>query len=182
MENNQETKTVTQTESSNEKNTEETVTQTDNKTEEEPKTFTQDEVNKLLAKERKKLPPKEEMNEFYSWKESQKSEAQKQSEFNQKLTDTTNENISLKHENLVLKSNVNPEDADYVVFKVSKMEGDFEDNLKDFLKENPKYLINSNDYTKNVESASGTSVTKISDSDESGVTAILKRKHPELFN
>ena len=175
-------KTVTQTETQNEKEkTEETVTQTDEKTEEKSeKTFTQDEVNALLKKERKKIPDKEELEKFKSWQESQKTEAQKQSEFNQKLTDTTNENISLKQENQVLRSGVNADDVDYVVFKVSKMEGEFEDNLKVFLKDNPKYLqkeVVDNSGAKDT----GISVTKINESSESGVTAILKQKHPDLF-
>ena len=133
-----EKETVTQSE----EKTEVAVTQTEEKIEEkiEEKTFTQDEVNAMLTKERKKLPSKEDLKAFNDWKESQKTDAEKQKEFNQQLTDTTNENISLKHENLVLKNGVNIEDADYVVFKVSKIEGEFEDNLKEFLIDNPRYL------------------------------------------
>ena len=171
--------TVTQTETEKEEKIEETVTQTEEKTEgEEVKTFTQEEVNALLKKERKKIPSKEDMKAFNDWKESQKTEAQKQSEFNQKLTDTTNENISLKQENLVLKSGVSGEDSDYVVFKVSKMEGEFEDNLKDFLKANPKYLQKSN---TEIPQDTGASVTRTNNSEEDGVMAILKAKHPEAF-
>ena len=177
MENKQETEPVTQTEPAKEK-TEGAVTQTENKTEgEEVKTFTQEEVNAMLAKERKKVPSKEELKAFNDWKESQKTETQKQSEFNQKLTDTTNENISLKQENQVLKSGVNAEDVDYVVFKVSKMEGNFEDNLKVFLKENPKYLKTEPTTTNNT----GVGVKKIPNAEEDGVLAILKAKHPEAF-
>lgn len=172
---------VTQTDAQEAEKTEGTVTQTEEKTEgEETKTFTQEEVNAMLAKERKKIPSKEDMKAFNDWKESQKTEAQKQSEFNQKLTDTTNENISLKQENQVLKSGVNAEDVDYVVFKVSKMEGEFEDNLKEFLKKNPKYLqkeVVDDSSTKDT----GVSVTKINESSENGVTTILKQKHPDLF-
>lgn len=130
----------------------EPVTQTDGNIEEtgttpvsknenvEVKTFTQEEVNAILLKERKKIPSKEELQQFNEWKESQKTEEEKKTELTQKMTDTANENISLRQENQVLKSGVNADDADYVLFKVSKMEGEFEDNLKDFLKNNPKYL------------------------------------------
>ena len=171
--------TVTQTENEKEK-IEEPVTQTDEKIEEKSeKTFTQDEVNALLKKERKKIPDKEELKAFKEWQESQKTETQKQSEFNQKLTDTTNENISLKQENQVLRSGVNADDVDYVVFKVSKMEGEFEDNLKVFLKDNPKYL--QKDVTESVQKDTGIPVTKTNLNDEDGVMAILKSKHPEAF-
>lgn len=159
--------------------TQDTVTQTENKTEE--KTFTQDEVNSIVAKERKKMPSKEDLEEFNKWKESQKSEADKRDELTQKLATTENEKASLKHENLVLKTGVNVEDVDYVLFKVEKMEGDFEDNLKDFLKDNPKYLQKES-VTDNQSKDTGASVNKNNNVAESGVKAILKEKHPELFN
>ena len=169
---------VTQTE----EKTEEPVTQTDDKTEDkaEVKTFTQEEVNAMLAKERKKIPSKEEMQKFNDWKESQKTEAEKQSELNQKMVDTTNENKQLKQENLVLKANVDKEFSDYVQFAVSKMDGDFEENLKEFLEKNPKYLQKSD--TKEEKITDGVSVnkSKINSADD-GVTAILKEKHPEAF-
>ena len=167
---------VTQTE----EKTEGTVTRTEkNEKEAEVKTFTQEEVNAMLAKERKKVPSKEDLKAFNDWKESQKTEAEKQSELNQKVTDTTNENITLKQENHVLKSGVNVEDVDYVVFKVSKMEGEFEDNLKDFLKNNPKYLQKNE--TIETPKTTGVAVSKINNSEEDGVMAILKSKHPEAF-
>ena len=59
------------------------------------------------------------------------------------------------------------------------MEGEFEDNLKEFLKENPKYL--QKEVTLPVEDT-GLPVTKINENAENGVTAILKQKHPDLFN
>lgn len=166
------------------------VTQTGGKTEgandnnaqneKNEKTFTQEEVNSLLAKERKKMPNKDELKEFNEWKDSKKTDAEKQTELTQKLSDTANENTSLKQENQVLKSGVNVDDVDYVLFKVSKMEGEFEDNLEDFLKNNPKYLKNKNVADTDDEDT-GVSVTKNKEKAESGVTAILKAKHPELF-
>lgn len=175
MENNQEP--VTQTA----EKTEETVTDTVTKAEEATvKTFTQEEVNAMISKERKKMPSKEEMQKFNEWKESQKTEAEKQTELTQKITDTTNENISLKQENQVFKSGVNVDDVDYVLFKVSKMEGDFEDNLKEFLNNNPKYL-HKEEGTNTSNEDTGVAVTKNNEKAESGVTAILKEKHPELF-
>lgn len=51
---------------------------------EEEKTFTQEEVNKMIkdrvAREKKGQPSKEELKAYQEWKESQKTEAEKQSE------------------------------------------------------------------------------------------------------
>ena len=63
----------------------------------------------------------------------------------------------------------------YLVYKVSKMEGDFSDNLKEYLTNNPKFVKRQEPKATGVETKS-TTVTK-----EDGVTAILKAKHPELF-
>ena len=57
------------------------------------------------------------------------------------------------------------------------MEGDFEDNLKDYLKENPQFLISKVEAPK----SNGVATKKISDDADDGVTAILKAKHPDLF-
>lgn len=168
---------VTQTE----EKTEGTVTDTEEKTEHEPKTFTQEEVNAMLNKEKKKMPSKEDLKAFREWQEAQKTDAEKQKELTQKMTDTEKENASLKQEIQVLKSGVNVDDVDYILFKVSKMEGEFEDNLKDFIKNNPKYLQTKKD-TEETTTTNGTSVKKLNEEADSGVSAILKRKHPDLFN
>jgi hypothetical protein len=161
--------------------TEETVTTTVEKTEQEPKTFTQEEVNAMLNKEKKKMPSKEDLKAFREWQEAQKTDAEKQKELTQKMTDTESENTSLKQEIQVLKSGVNVDDVDYILFKVSKMEGEFEDNLRDFLKNNPKYLQTKKD-TEETTTTNGTSVKKLNEEANSGVNAILKQKHPDLFN
>lgn len=174
MNNNQEP--VTQTDAK----TEVTVTDTDKKT---GRTFTQDEVNAMILKETNKINKKYEgvdLEKYKNWVESQKTETEKQTELTKNLANATNENQILKQENQVLKSGVNADDVDYVLFKVSKMEGEFEDNLKDFLKNNPKYLKKID--TTNMETKdSGIGVSKINENAESGVSAILKQKHPELF-
>lgn len=124
-----------------------TVTQTDGKTEEKTeKTFTQEEVNTMLKKEKQKTEKKYEgidVTKYKEWQESQKTAEQKQAEKETEYQKTLSEKESLVQENLVLKAGVNIDDVDYVVFKVSKKEGDFEENLTKFLKENPKYLGNS---------------------------------------
>lgn len=132
-------------------------------------------VNGALAKN---LPPKEEMEAFKSWKESQKTEAEKQAEVLKELETLKQEKINTQRENALLKKGINEEDIDYVMFKVNKIDGDFEENLVEFLKENPKF-------TQKEEEAKTTKTTGVKtkgvESNESGVTAILRQKHPELF-
>ena len=173
MENKQEP--VTQTE----EKTEVTVTEPVEKTE---KTFTQDEVNAMILKETNKLNKKYEgvdLQKYKEWEESQKTETEKQTELTQNLASTTNERDSLKKENQVLRSGVNADDVDYVLFKVSKMEGEFEENLENFLKENPKYL--QREEVAAAPKTTGVAVTKIKKDEEDGVIAILKAKHPNAF-
>ena len=110
----------------------------------EGKTFTQEEFNEALKKEvarkTKGIPSKEELNAYNEWKESQKSEEEKKSEKEQEYQKTISERDSYKKENSLLRKGVNIDDLDYVLFKVSKMEGEFDDNLETFLNDNPKYL------------------------------------------
>lgn len=158
-------------------------TQTTNQNEgQAEKTFTQEELNKIvqerLDKEKKKMPSKEDLKAFKDWKESQKTAEEKQAEKEAEYQKTLNELNTLKQTNAVLKAGVNKDDADYVLFKVSKMEGDFEENLAKFLKDNPKYL--KQELEKEEPKATGAPVRTMS-SNESGVSAILKAKHPELF-
>lgn len=145
------------------------------------KTFTQEELNKIvqerLEKEKKKMPSKEDLKAFKDWKESQKTEAEKQAEKDAEYQKALNELNNLKQTNAVLEAGVNKEDVDYVIFKVSKMEGEFEENLAKFLKDNPKYLKQELETTE--PKATGAPVRTIS-SGSDGVTAILKAKHPEI--
>ena len=125
----------------------------------------------------KKLPPKDKMEAFKKWEESQKTEADKQAETLKELETVKQEALNAKRENALLKKGINEEDIDYVMFKVSKMEGEFDENLVEFLKENPKFT--TKEETKVVTTGVKTSGVENKDS---GVTAILKAKHPELFN
>ena len=143
------------------------------------KTFTQDEVNAIvkerLAKAQKGIPSKEELTKYNEWKESQKTQQDKYDELlkNDAEKETTISN--LKKENLVLKSGITDSDEiEFIVYKVSKMDGDFEDNLKQYLADNPKHIKEEPKAT-GMENKS-TQVVK-----ESGVSAILKAKHPNLF-
>lgn len=159
------------------------VTPTTNTTEnggQEQKTFTQEELNTIvetrLAKAKKDMPSKEELKKYNEWKEAQKTEQEKMAEKETEYQKALAEKEQIINENKILKSGVNAEDTDYVLFKVSKMEGDFEENLSKFLKDNPRFL------NKTVPSkATGVETRTTSQSNEDdGVMAILKSKHPNI--
>ena len=107
------------------------------------KTFTQAELDKViadrLARERAKMPPQDELKAFNEWKKSQQTEAEKAAEREKEYQAQQSRNTELQHELSVIKAGVKAEDAEYVLFKVGKMEGEFADNLKAFLAENTKY-------------------------------------------
>ena len=148
-------------------------------TKEEVKTITLEEAQKMVNSAlAKKLPPKEEMEAFKQWKESQKTEADKQAETLKELETLRQEKLNTQRENALLKKGINVDDIDYVMFKVGKMEGEFDENLAEFLKENPKFTAKEE---KSVASTTGVKTSGV-DNKDSGVTAILKAKHPELFN
>lgn len=173
-------------EQGNVQNVEEVKTETTENTEptvEEKgeKTFTQSEFNEALknevARKTKNLPTKEELKAFNDWKESQKTSAQKEAEVKQENETLKNRIAELENMQVVANAGVDSKFQKFVLSEVSK-EGDFEDNLKDYLKNNPQYL-----QTKVVDTLQNTGVpiTKINNSEEDGVMAILKAKHPEAF-
>lgn len=123
------------------------------------------------------LPPKEEMEQFKNWKESQKSQQDKYDELVKSDTEKDAKISNLEKENKVLRAGINDiDEVEFIVYKVSKMEGDFTENLKQYLTDNPKY-------TKKQEQKATGIEKKISNvAQEDGVTAILKAKHPDLFD
>lgn len=142
------------------------------------KTFTQDEVNAIvkerLAKAQKGIPSKEELTKYNEWKESQKTQQDKYDELVKKESEKESTISNLQKENLVLKSGITDSDeVEFIVYKVSKMEGDFEENLKDYLADNPKY-------TKKETKATGVETKPNPVVKDDGVLAILKAKHPDI--
>ena len=134
----------------------------------------------MVAKKMKGMPSKEELKAFKEWQESQKTAEQKQAEKDAEYQKTLNELNTLKQTNAILEAGVNKDDADYVLFKVSKMEGEFEENLAKFLKDNPKYLKQELEQTES--KATGAPVRTINSKND-GVLGILASKHPEIdFN
>lgn len=159
-----------------------TVEETENNSEEVvEKTFTQNQVNEIvekrLAKERKGIPSKEELTKYNEWKESQKTQQDKYDELVKKDGEKDNQISNLEKEIQVLKSGVTDDDyVEFILYKVGKMEGDFSDNLKNYLADNPKYIKKQEQKATDVEIKSN-SATK-----ESGVMAILKSRHPDVFD
>lgn len=132
----------------------------------------------MLAKKMKGMPSKEELKAFKEWQESQKTAEQKQAEKDAEYAQKDTTISELQKENAVLKAGVKEaDDIEFVLWKVGKMEGEFEENLAKFLKDNPKYL-KGEELTE--PKATGAPVKSLS-STENGVTAILKAKHPELY-
>ena len=131
----------------------------------------------MVAKKIKGMPSKEELKAFKDWQESQKTAEQKQAEKDAEYRKTLDELNTLKQTNAVLSAGVNKDDADYVLFKVSKMEGEFDENLAKFLKDNPKYLKQELEQTE--PKATGAPVRTISSKND-GVLGILASKHPEI--
>lgn len=158
-------------------------TQVNEKKDEEKvvQTFTQEQVNSMLKKEKQKAEKKYEgidIAKYKEWVESQKTAEQKQAEKEAEIKETENKLTQVMKENAVLKAGVkNEDDVDYILYKVSKLEGEFEDNLKQFLTDNPKYI--KGDEVKETK-ATGTAVKTINTHEDDGVLAILRANHPEM--
>lgn len=123
------------------------------------------------------LPPKEEMEEFKAWKESKKTDAEKQQEIINENAELKNRIAELENMSVVANAGVDSKFQKFVLSEISK-EGNFEENLKDYLKQNPQYL-----QQKEVETPAkntGVAVSKINNNEDDGVLAILKAKYPNL--
>ena len=155
-----------------------TTEEVEKNSEEVVKTFTQEEVNNIvkerLAKAQKGLPSKEELTKYNEWKESQKTQQDKYDELVKKDGEKDSTISNLKMENEVLKAGITDADeVEFIVYKVSKMEGDFSENLKQYLTDNPKYA-------KKESKATGIETKTSSIAKDDGVMAILKAKHPDI--
>lgn len=95
------------------------------------KTFTQVELDALLASERKKYPSDEELSAYRAWKKSQKAErgaleamTQERDESKTALAAAQEELEQLKREKYVLSKGLTGEDAEFIAFKAAKMVND----------------------------------------------------------
>lgn len=152
--------------------------ETQDTAEKQEKTFTQAELDKViadrLARERAKMPSAEKLKAFDEWEKAQKTEVEKQAEREAELAKVKTDNETLRRENLAYKAGVNADDLEFVVWKVGRMEGDFEANLKGFLEENKKY---TEPETKTVE---GTKHTPSTPETMSGVEKAFMKRNPGL--
>lgn len=128
------------------------------------RTFTQSEVNEIiknrLDRERKNLPSKEELKHFQEWKKAQQTEQEKFAELTKQFEEMRKENETLKVKNLVQKENVNEMFVEFVIDKLLKEEGVFEDNLKDFKSKNPQFFNNE---SAKVSTTPNLTTTKLSE-------------------
>ncbi len=133
------------------------VTQTDNNTEgtgtepvkkTEQKTFTQEEVNALEIKWKKKLPSKEEMEEFNKWKNDKKTNEEKYADIVKENEKLKNDLACAENKSVVANAGVDSKFQKFVLAEVSGLDGDFEENLTNYLKDNPQYLVNKENSSK----------------------------------
>lgn len=127
----------------------------------EVKTFTQEEVNQIIKTRLRNIPSDDELKAYNDWKESQKTEAEKNAEVlkeNESLKSRINE---LENMQVVANAGVDSKFQKFVFSEVSK-EGNFEDNLKEYLKNNNQYLI-KDEKTKTTGYSQNTSNSQISE-------------------
>lgn len=127
----------------------------------EVKTFTQEEVNQIIKTRLRNIPSDDELKAYNDWKESQKTEAEKNAEVlkeNETLKFRINE---LENMQVVANAGVDSKFQKFVFSEVSK-EGNFEDNLKEYLKNNNQYLI-KDEKTKTTGYSQNTSNSQISE-------------------
>ena len=127
----------------------------------EVKTFTQEEVNQIIKTRLRNVPSDDELKAYNDWKESQKTEAEKNAEVlkeNATLKSRINE---LENMQVVANAGVDSKFQKFVFSEVSK-EGNFEDNLKEYLKNNNQYLI-KDEKTKTTGYSQNTSNSQISE-------------------
>ena len=169
---------VEQTETIEETGKEVETQATENKDEVKVEMISKEEAQKMVDKAlAKKLPPKEKMEAFKQWEENQKTETERQAEVMKELEQLRQDKTDRERENTLLKAGIKSDDVDYVMFKVSKMDGEFEDNMMEFLKQNPKYIQKE----ETVAKTTGTSTKGINSSQDDGVISILKKKYPDLL-
>lgn len=108
---------------------------TENTAQEQEKTFTQADVDKMiqsrLDRERKKYPSEEEITAYRTWKDSQQTEQERQAKQAKDLADSKAaltasqaEVEQLRRDKYVLSKGLTGEDAEFIAFKAMKMVND----------------------------------------------------------
>ena len=121
--------------------------------------------------------------EIDGFKENSKLSEELQKKYDDLVNETKDKDekiTSSARERALLRAGITDDDEiEFISYKVGKMEGDFDENLNEFLTNNTKFGANKNSTT---QKATGVETKTQSVPQESGVTAILKAKHPDLFN
>ena len=118
--------------------------------------------------------------EIDGFKESSKASEELKKKYDELVNESKDKDAKITtsaRERAILRAGItNQDEIEFICYKVGKMDGDFKENLSQYLADNPKY-------TKKQETkATGIETKPQTVPQETGVTAILKSKHPELFN
>ena len=178
MENNTETVEDVKVEETGEVGTQANENKVEEKAE---KTYTQADFNAMDKKLKEKYEKKYsgiDIAKYKEWEESQKTAEQRQAEKEAEYVEKDKRIVLLENKLKLKDANVSKEYEDFVLFTVSNMDGEFEDNLGQFLKDNPKYIKGQEVIE---HKATGTPVQAMGSNEISGVSALLKAKHPELY-
>ena len=121
--------------------------------------------------------------EIDGFKETTKASEELQKKYEELVNETKDKDEKITtsaRERAILRAGITDDDEiEFISYKVGKMEGDFDTNLTEFLTNNTKFGTNKNSTN---QKATGVETKAQSVPQESGVTAILKAKHPDLFN
>ena len=121
--------------------------------------------------------------EIEGFKESSKASEELQKKYDELVNESKDKDSKITNsarEKAILRAGITDDDEiEFISYKVGKMEGDFDTNLTEFLTNNTKFGTSKN---STPQKATGVETKPQTVPQESGVTAILKAKHPELFN
>lgn len=152
----------------------------------ETKTFTQADVDKIiqdrLAREKKELPPKEEIEAYKKWKEEQKTKEEKTNDELERLRkeaeDYKKKTELFESKEKAMKKSVPADFLDFVVFQASKTvdeNTDFDKALDTFLAANPQYTEAPTGQPKRTGMRQGGSPSTMSEVEE-----LFYKRNPDL--
>lgn len=131
------------------------VTQTENNTEgpgtepakkTETKTFTQEEVNAMVLKAEQRVSKKYDgvdLKKYKEWEESNKTNEEKYADILKENEKLKNDLAYAENISVVANAGVDSKFQKFVLSEVSTLEGDFNDNLTKYLKDNPQFSSSS---------------------------------------
>lgn len=142
----------------------ETVTQTDPQTEgtgtepvkkAEKNNFTQEEVNAMILKEVNKVIKKYEgvdLKKYKEWEDQNKTNEEKYADIVKENEKLKNDLAYAENKSVVANAGVDSKFQKFVLSEISDLDGDFKENLTNYLKDNPQYLVNKDNSNKSNKS------------------------------